>query len=213
MPTPSYRGWIWALALVGFLFDQGTKYGVFHWLHQPQRYNAERFGYSYDVVPGAFGLVARFTGSMTAEDTQGIRGYLRSLGGPDMPAVNHGALFGWLSRHQEHANAGFAAISLAAILAILFWGTRRTTGHDLLLCLALGLILAGTLGNLYDRLVFGGVRDFLDFYLINWPVFNVADCCLVCGAFCLLAQAFLAQPAAKSSLPQQAASPVVAEAK
>ena len=42
----------------------------------------------------------------------------------------------------------------------------------------------------------GGVRDFLYFYKIEWPVFNVADCCLVCGAFLLLAQAFLAQPVA-----------------
>jgi len=55
----------------------------------------------------------------------------------------------------------------------------------------LGLILAGTLGNLYDRVVFNGVRDFLYFHLIEWPVFNIADCCLVCGAFLLLAQAFL----------------------
>jgi signal peptidase II len=56
--------------------------------------------------------------------------------------------------------------------------------------------LAGTLGNLYDRLVFGGVRDFLHFYWFQWPVFNVADCCLVCGAGLLLIQAFcMHQPA------------------
>ncbi len=56
--------------------------------------------------------------------------------------------------------------------------------------MALGLILSGTLGNLFDRVVFNGGRDFLYFYWIEWPVFNVADCCLVCGAFLLLAQAF-----------------------
>jgi lipoprotein signal peptidase len=39
--------------------------------------------------------------------------------------------------------------------------------------------------------VFGGVRDFLYFYLIDWPVFNVADSCLVVGALLLLAQAVL----------------------
>src|SRR5262249_62332155 len=45
------------------------------------------------------------------------------------------------------------------------------------------------LGNLFDRVVFGGVRDFLYFYLIDWPVFNLADSCLVVGALLLLMQA------------------------
>jgi lipoprotein signal peptidase len=54
------------------------------------------------------------------------------------------------------------------------------------------MILAGTLGNLFDRVVFHGVRDFLYFYWFEWPVFNVADCLLVCGAGLLLLQAFFA---------------------
>jgi lipoprotein signal peptidase len=52
------------------------------------------------------------------------------------------------------------------------------------------------MGNLYDRVVFGGVRDFLHFYKFEWPVFNIADCCLVLGAGLLLVQAFLTHPAA-----------------
>ena len=47
------------------------------------------------------------------------------------------------------------------------------------------------------RLIFGGVRDFLYWHYKNefsWPVFNIADCCLVCGAFLLLAQAFWSRP-------------------
>ena len=56
------------------------------------------------------------------------------------------------------------------------------------------LILGGTLGNLYDRVVFHGVRDFLHWsYAFDWPVFNIADCCLVSGAFLLLFQAFFAK--------------------
>ena len=73
-------------------------------------------------------------------------------------------------------------------------GTRPTTARDRALCGALGLILAGTLGNLYDRLIFDGVRDFLYFHWFEWPVFNLADCCLVCGAFLLLVQAFWSKP-------------------
>jgi signal peptidase II len=73
---------------------------------------------------------------------------------------------------------------------------------------ALGLILAGTVGNLYDRLVFHGVRDFLYFYKIEWPVFNVADCCLVVGAGLLLLQALLASPKPHAQDSAVAAGPV-----
>src|SRR5205823_3497420 len=87
---------------------------------------------------------------------------------------------------------------------------------DRRLCVALGLIFAGTLGNLYDRLFFGGVRDFLHwYYLVDWPVFNLADCCLVVGAGLLLLQAFQSPPTADEapgeshvSVPAGARSPV-----
>jgi len=112
-----------------------------------------------------------------------------------VPHVNKGALFGWLSNHQNLANGGFAVISLLAAVAIAYWSFQKATVRDPWLCAALGLILAGTLGNLYDRVVFDGVRDFLHWnYLFDWPVFNFADCCLVCGAFLLLIQAFGTQP-------------------
>ena len=87
-------------------------------------------------------------------------------------------------------------VSLAAALAILVWGTRGGPARERWLSAALGLILGGTIGNLYDRLVFGGVRDFLYFYYIEWPVFNFADCCLVVGAGLLLVQAVFVPPPA-----------------
>jgi signal peptidase II len=49
--------------------------------------------------------------------------------------------------------------------------------------LALGLILAGALGNLIDRVIFGYVIDFLDFQV--WPVFNLADSAITVGAVLL----------------------------
>ena len=76
----------------------------------------------------------------------------------------------------------------------MIWGLLGSPKHDRWLTIALGLILGGTLGNLFDRIVFGGVRDFLYFYLINWPVFNIADCCLVVGAGLLLIQALFTKP-------------------
>jgi lipoprotein signal peptidase len=210
-PERSYRGLLWGLALGGALLDQVSKYGVFKWLYDDRHLQGE-----YDLVPGVFKLLAQF---QDRPDTAG--GFLapmRTLGGELPPKVNHGALFGFLAGYNHLANGIFAGVSLLAIVAIVYWSTRRTTVRDGFLCTALGLILAGTVGNLYDRVVFGGVRDFLYFYADlaghRWPVFNIADCCLVCGAFLLLTQALWSRAAsAEKQQAHVARTPEVAEVK
>jgi lipoprotein signal peptidase len=191
----SYRGLLWGLALLGFGLDQFTKYGVFRWLYN------DGHGDQRQVVPGVFELLTQFSGQR--ESGESVFSGLRTWSGDMLPKVNHGALFGLGTEYVTAANTVFAVISLLAAGAIAYWSTRPATVRDRALCGALGLILAGTLGNFYDRIVFNGVRDFLHFYWFEFPVFNVADCCLVCGAFLLLAQAFFSQPAAD---PQPAAS-------
>jgi lipoprotein signal peptidase len=177
MTERSFRWLLWSLALFGLAADQASKYGMFAWLHgRPEQ------DYTFMVL------------RLDADKGTGFQFRAAFQPGPDgrdVPHVNQGALFGFLRDQQEAANIGFAVISLLAAVAILWWGSQRTTARDPWLCAALGLILAGTLGNLYDRLVFHGVRDFLHWnYLFDWPVFNVADCCLVLGAGLLLLQAF-----------------------
>jgi signal peptidase II len=185
----SFRSLLWTLALIGALADLGSKYAVFALL-----YNHGEGG-SQPIVPGAFELLAQYTGGR--EQETGVLANLRTLTGDHLPRVNHGALFGMASERGYLANRIFAIVSLLAAGVIIFWSTRPSLTSDLLLCTALGLILGGTLGNLYDRVVFGGVRDFLHwYYAFEWPVFNVADCCLVVGAFLLLAQALFARPVA-----------------
>jgi len=194
---------MWSLVLVGTTLDQVSKYGVFKWL-----YNDGEGGHQV-LIPNVFQLLAQFTDQR--ETAQGLLPFLRSGSGPILPKVNHGALFGigsepahivsrigaWLGVDPTAmANGVFAAVSLVAVLAIAYWSTRRSTASDWSLCAALGLIMAGTLGNLYDRLVFNGVRDFLYFHWFEFPVFNIAHSCLVCGAFLLLIQAFCTRPAA-----------------
>ncbi|MEW6025752.1 MAG: signal peptidase II [Planctomycetota bacterium] len=61
----------------------------------------------------------------------------------------------------------------------------------LLLTIAFGLILAGALGNLYDRIAYKAVRDFIDFYVINWPVFNLADTYITIGAGLIIVSLFI----------------------
>ena len=194
MAEKSYRRLLWTLVLTGLILDQSSKYLVFHWL-----YNEGKGGRIRDRAR-AFKLLTQFTGG--TDTTGGILTTLRTASGDSLPRVNHRALFGIKLGLGDNdawfANLVFAIVSLAAAIAITAWSTRKATGRDPVLCAALGLILGGTLGNLYDRLIFGGVRDFLYFYWIEWPVFNVADCCLVCGAFLLMAQALLTRPAGQT---------------
>jgi len=170
------------LAIAGVAADQWSKYAVFRWLGNQGQ------GGDHEIVEGWFRLTAQFTGSRVAAD--GFRAPFQKLNGEFLPRVNHGALFGLGGRFEVHANSFFMIVSVLAATAILIWSRRPSVTRDGVLSGALGLILAGTLGNLFDRAVFGGVRDFLYFYWIDWPVFNVADCCLVCGAGLLLIQAF-----------------------
>ena len=91
---------------------------------------------------------------------------------------NPGAAFGILSFRTSF----FIIISLLMIAFLIFgeyifpWWRRFPR-----LCLA--LLLGGTAGNLFDRIVSGSVVDFLDFRI--WPVFNAADMALVIGIILL----------------------------
>jgi signal peptidase II len=109
-------------------------------------------------------------------------------------SYNRGALWG-IGAALPHPNIVFAGLSLLAGLAILYWLFWYGAAKDRILTASLGLIMAGTVGNGYDRLAFGQVRDFLYFELINWPIFNVADSFLVCGATLLVIQAVFGGPA------------------
>jgi len=183
----SYRWLFWLLALVGFTADQASKYGVFAWLYDEQRLEG-----AVEVIPGAFEIVSKYTDKKEPGDSP--LSLLRTLSANHLPYVNQGALFGTkLFFLPGSANVVFGIVSVLAAVGIIFWSTRPVTARDRHLCFALGLILGGTLGNLYDRIVFSGVRDFLWWHKgVDWPVFNIADCCLVCGAGLLLMEAFFA---------------------
>ena len=82
--------------------------------------------------------------------------------------TNTGTAFGLF----KGVNAVFVFISFA-VLIFIFYFMMQIQENDRLMQLSLGLLLAGTLGNLIDRLAYGHVIDFIDFRF--WPVFNVAD--------------------------------------
>ncbi|MBX9811401.1 MAG: signal peptidase II, partial [Burkholderiales bacterium] len=80
--------------------------------------------------------------------------------------------------------------ALAASVWIVY--LLRRYRQQALFCLALSLVLAGALGNVIDRILFGAVVDFLDFhaYGYHWPAFNVADSAITCGAALLIWDGF-----------------------
>jgi signal peptidase II len=85
--------------------------------------------------------------------------------------------------------------SIAAVIVVL--GMIYRVGRTFSLTgIALALILGGALGNLYDRIRFSYVVDFLEVKIIHyhWPDFNVADSCIVIGACLLLLEIFRTQP-------------------
>ncbi len=180
--TRNYRALFWTLALAGLLVDLWSKHQVFAWLGNPATPGYYRI---WEATPETgFQLVAQF---------EFIEEKL-------VPRVNHGALFGMGGSHKNLANGIFALVSLCAAMAVIAWSIFGKGIRQAWLTTALGLILGGTLGNLHDRIVFGGVRDFLHWnYLYDWPVFNMADVWLVTGAGMLLVQSlFLPDPALDS---------------
>jgi signal peptidase II len=196
MVERSFRWLLLTLAITGLTVDLLSKYIVFRSL-----YNGGNSAY-YDLIPGVFQFYVDYNPGAEMCDC-----WLVKMNGPVPPRVNHGALYGLANNHKHAANYFFAAVSLAAAGAIGWWGTRATTRRDPWLSSALGLILGGTLGNLFDRIVFGGVRDFLHWYLFDFPVFNIADSCLVCGAGTLLFHALFIHPANPATVPAPSADP------
>jgi signal peptidase II len=97
---------------------------------------------------------------------------------------NSGAAFGFFKQRA----AVFIFISIAAILLIIFYAKRFQYGYRYART-ALILILAGTIGNLIDRIRLGCVVDFLDFRI--WPVFNFADICISLGGLLLICHILL----------------------
>ena len=87
---------------------------------------------------------------------------------------NFGGVFGFLHGHQYAQYIfTFLPVLIICILIYVIFAYK----------FSLVLILAGALGNLYDRIVYGNVIDFLDFYYksYHWPAFNVADISISVG--------------------------------
>jgi signal peptidase II len=182
---PVARGWFLFLVLVAISLaaDLGTKEAVFRGLG----------------MPGMGGRIVLIEGIFVLETN-----------------LNEGALFGM----GQGFGMFFAVVSLAALGGILAMVARAPARESSWLLGALALISGGILGNLYDRLGIPGmtwlapldrlgqpvyaVRDWIHVTVpgvIDWPIFNLADCWLVIGAGMLLLSAMWPETPPVSAAP------------
>ncbi len=107
--------------------------------------------------------------------------------------TNKGAAFSLFSERGEWLRWLSLAVSVALIALGLL--TRLSRWEQI----GYGCILAGALGNGIDRFLFGEVVDFLEFRLIRFPVFNLADVSINIGIICLLIAALRPGPTASKN--------------
>lgn len=98
--------------------------------------------------------------------------------------INTGVSFG-MFRNLAYAQLILSIITLAIVIFVAYLLLKVKTKYRMI---TYSLIIAGGLGNVYDRILFGGVFDFLDFHIgaYHWPAFNVADSIICIGVFLLL---------------------------
>jgi len=108
-----------------------------------------------------------------------------------MLVFNKGAAFSFLADADGWQTLFFTAIAAVASAVIGYLIVKHQGNR--LFCSGLALILGGALGNLYDRVVYGHVVDFLDFHAAGWhfPAFNVADSAITVGAGILILESFM----------------------
>lgn len=89
---------------------------------------------------------------------------------------NTGASFGMMAG----ARWFFVAVTVILIAAVIYYAVKNKITDKLFLVSA-SFVVGGGIGNLIDRIATGAVVDFFDFCLINFAIFNVADCFVVVG--------------------------------
>jgi signal peptidase II len=104
---------------------------------------------------------------------------------------NKGAAFSFLAQAEGWQTPVLVVFALTAAVIVSVLLVRHPGRR--MLCLGLGLILGGAIGNVIDRLRFGHVVDFVDFHAMgwHWPAFNVADSAITVGAALLILEGFI----------------------
>ena len=108
---------------------------------------------------------------------------------------NEGIALGMFSEVAS-ANTIFTLVTIAIIGVLAY---LLSTVKESYMRVGLAMMLGGALGNLFDRIVYGAVIDFLRFHIRIWnfPVFNFADAAITIGAVLIIIGTFIAEGKAK----------------
>jgi len=165
-------------SFVGFVFppvtENSSKFSLIHWL-------------SFAAVIIVLDQISKLSisGHFAYAESLRVTGFFNLV-----LAHNTGAAFNFLNDAGGWQRWLFTAIAVAAAV----WIVRLLRQHaqQTLFCFALAMVLGGALGNLVDRVAYGYVVDFLDFYWgsYHFPAFNVADSAISVGAALLLLDSF-----------------------
>ena len=99
--------------------------------------------------------------------------------------LNPGISFGILSNGDDFQRWILSALSILVIFYLYYWSTKSPSK---LTKISLFIMIGGALGNVFDRLIYGKVIDFISLHVFNyyWYVFNIADIAIVLGGFIIL---------------------------
>ena len=89
---------------------------------------------------------------------------------------NTGVAFGMLT-DSKALLIGLCVVVLVILGVVIY----KLNPKELFAKLSFGMVIGGAIGNVFDRIAYGFVIDFFDFCLINYPIFNIADCFVVIG--------------------------------
>ena len=106
--------------------------------------------------------------------------------------ANRGASFGM----GEGFGLVFAVLAIVVSIGIV-WYINRAQALSKAELVGLGMVMGGAIGNMFDRLVYGYVTDFLCTEFISFPVFNIADIGITCGVAIALIGFLILSPANK----------------
>lgn len=101
---------------------------------------------------------------------------------------NRGMAFGVFNENSTDLSRWVLVVISLVVLGLLAWFIRRAHRDGQAVPVPFYLVMSGALGNLYDRIVYGSVTDFMDLYAgdHHWPTFNIADAAITVGALWLL---------------------------
>ncbi len=103
-------------------------------------------------------------------------------------AINRGISWGLLQHAHQAIFVGVSMLILAVTGGLIVYASRRyNQGYSIV---GEVLVVSGSCSNILDRYLYGGVVDFIMFHKgsLTWPLFNIADSCIVLGVLIMVVQ-------------------------